>query len=44
MRIVVEVMINPQGEINHFLDLGNDLGLAAESSKKMSDIAVILLD
>jgi hypothetical protein len=44
MRIVVEVVINPQGEIDHFLDLGNDLGLAAESSEKMADIAVVLLD
>jgi hypothetical protein len=44
MRIVMEVVINPQGEIDHFFGLGNNLGLAAESSKKMADIAVILLD
>ena len=44
MQIVVEVVVDPQGEINHFLGLGNNLGLAAESSEKMTDIAVILLD
>jgi hypothetical protein len=44
MRIVVEVVINPQGEIDHFLGLGDHLGLAAEAREKMADIAVILLD
>src|ERR1700747_2639626 len=44
MRIVVEMVIKPQGEIDHFLDLGNHLGLAAESSEKMADIAVVLFD
>jgi hypothetical protein len=44
MRIVVEVVINSQGEIDHFLSLGNNLGLAAESSEKMADIAIVLLD
>ena len=44
MRIVMEVVINPQGEIDHFLGLGDHLGLAAEASEKMADIAVILLD
>jgi hypothetical protein len=44
MQIVVEVVINPQGEIDHFFGLGNNLGLAAEASEKMADIAVVLLD
>ena len=44
MRIVMEVVINPQGEIDHFLGLGDHLGLAAEASEKMTDIAVVLLD
>ena len=34
MRIVMEVMINPQGEIDHFLGLGDHLGLAAEAREK----------
>jgi hypothetical protein len=42
--IVVEVVINPQGEIDHFLNFGNDLGFAAKASEEMADIAVILLD
>ena len=37
-------MVNPQGEIDHFPNLGNDLGLAAEGRKKMANIAIILLD
>ena len=44
MRIVVEVVINSQGEIDHFLSLGNNLGLAAEASEKMADVAIVLLD
>jgi hypothetical protein len=44
MRIVVEVVINSQGEIDHFLGLGNNLGLAAESCEEMAGIAVVLLD
>ena len=44
MRIVVEVVINSQGEIDHFLGLGNNLGLAAEASEEMANIAVVLLD
>ena len=44
MRIVVEVVINSQGEIDHFLGLRNNLGLAAESSEEMANIAVVLLD
>jgi hypothetical protein len=44
MRIVMKVMINPQGQIDHFLGLGDHLGLAAEAREKMADIAVILLD
>jgi hypothetical protein len=46
MRIVAEVVINSQGEIDHFLGLGNNLGLAAESREEMAGagIAVVLLD
>ena len=44
MRIVMEVVINPQGEIDHFLGLGDHLGLAAEAREKMADVAVVLLD
>ena len=44
MRIVMEVVINPQGEIDHLHSFGNDFGTAAEASEKMADIAVVLLD
>jgi hypothetical protein len=44
MRIVMEVVINPPGEIDHFLGLGDHLGLAAEAREKMADVAVVLLD
>ena len=44
MRIVMEVVINPQGEIDHFLGFGDHLGLAAEAREKMADVAVVLLD
>jgi hypothetical protein len=40
----MEVVINPQGEIDHFLGLGDHLGLAAEAREKMADVAVVLLD
>ena len=44
MRIVMEVVINPQGEIDHLHSFGNNFGTAAEASEKMADIAVVLLD
>jgi hypothetical protein len=37
MWIVVAVVINSQGQIDHFLGLGNNLGLVAESSEEMAD-------
>ena len=44
MRVVVEVVINPQREIDHFLDFGDNLGLAAEAGDEVADVAVVLLD
>ena len=44
MWVVVEVVINPQGEIDHSLDFGNDFGFAAKTSEEMADVAVVLLD
>ena len=44
MRIVMKVVINPQGEIDHLHSFGNNFGTAAEASEKMADVAIVLLD
>ena len=43
MRVVMEVMIKPQGQIDHKGDFGDDLG-AAETGDEVTNIAVVLLD
>jgi len=40
----VEVVVNPQGQINHLHGFGNDFGSAAEPREKMADVAIVLLD
>ena len=42
--VVVEMMIEAQGEIDNLLGFGDDLGAASESREDVSDIAVVLLD
>ena len=44
MRIVVKVMIDAQGQIDHLHSFGNNFGTAAEASEKMADVAIVLLD
>ena len=44
VEIVVEMMINPQGQINHFDDLGDDLRAASEPCEEMTNVAVVLFD
>ncbi len=44
MWVVVEVVVKPQGKIDHFFCFGYDLGLAAEAGEKVTDVAVVLLD
>jgi hypothetical protein len=39
----VEEVIETEGQIDHLHGFGNDFGTAAESSKKVPDIAVVLL-
>jgi hypothetical protein len=40
----VEVVINPQGQIDHLDGFGDDLGAAAEARQKMANVAVVLRD
>jgi hypothetical protein len=40
----VEVVINAQREIDHFLDFRDNLGLAAETGNEVADVAVVLLN
>ena len=44
VKVVVEVMVNPQRQINHFDDLGDDLRAAAEPCEKVANVAVVLFD
>ncbi len=37
-------MINPQGQINHFDNLGDDLRAASEPCEEMTNVAVVLFD
>jgi hypothetical protein len=40
----VEEVIEAEGQIDHLLDLGNNLGTAAETGDEVTDVAVVLLD
>ena len=44
VEVVVEVMINPQGQINHFDDPGDDLRAASEPCEEVTNVAVVLFD
>jgi hypothetical protein len=44
VEVVVEMMVNPQGQINHFDDLGDDLRAASEPCEKVTNVAVVLFD
>ena len=44
MRVVMKVMIKPQGQIDHEGDFGDDLGAAAETDDEVTNVAVVLLD
>ena len=44
MRVVMKVMIKPQGQIDHNGDFGDDLGAAAETGDEVTNVAVVLLD
>ncbi|MBV8738232.1 MAG: hypothetical protein JO007_13445 [Alphaproteobacteria bacterium] len=40
----MKVMIKPQGQIDHKGNFGDDLGAAAETGDKMTNVAVVRLD
>ena len=40
----MEVVVNPQRQIDHFDDLGDDLRAAAKPCEKVADVAVVLFD
>ncbi len=40
----MEVVVDPQRQIDHFDDLGDDLRAAAEPCEKVADVAVVLFD
>ena len=40
----MEVVIKPQGQIDHLDGFGDDLGAAAEARQEMANVAVVLLD
>jgi hypothetical protein len=44
LRIVVKIVIKPQGQIDHEGDFGDDLGAAAKAGDEVADVAVVLLD
>jgi len=44
LRVVMKVMIKPQGQIDHEGDFGDDLGAAAETDDEVTNVAVVLLD
>jgi hypothetical protein len=44
VEIVVEVMVDPQRQIDHFLNLGYNFGATTEPREKMTNVAVVLLD
>ena len=44
MWVVMKVMIKPQRQIDHEGDFGDNLGAAAETGDKVTNVAVVLLD
>src|SRR5271168_4716314 len=44
VKVVVEVVVDPQRQIDHFDDLGDDFRAAAEPCEKVADVAVVLFD
>ena len=44
VEVVVEVVVDPQRQIDHFDDLGDNFCAAAEPREKMTDVAVVLFD
>src|ERR1700722_18027819 len=44
VKVVVEVVVDPQRQIDHFDDLGDDLRAAVEPCEKVADVAVVLFD
>ena len=44
VKVVVEVVVDPQRQIDHFDDLGDDLCATAEPCEKVADVAVVLFD
>ena len=44
VKVVVEVVVDPQRQIDHLEDPGNDFRSAAEPREKVADVAVVLFD
>jgi hypothetical protein len=44
VEIVVKVMVDPQRQIDHFLNLGYNFRATTEPGEKMTNVAVVLLD
>ena len=44
VNIIVEVVVDPQRQVDHFDNLGDDLCAAAEPREKVADVAVVLFD
>src|SRR5271168_4049985 len=44
VEVVVEVMVDPQGQIDHFRHLGDNFRAAAEPCEKVTNVAVVLFD
>ena len=44
MRVVVQVMIKPQGQVDHEGAFGDNLGTAAKAGDEVTNVAVVLLD
>src|SRR5271167_1054939 len=44
VEVVVEVMVDPQGQIDHFRHLGDNFRAAAEPREKVTNVAVVLFD
>jgi len=44
VEVVVEVMVDPQRQVDHFRDLGDNFRAAAEPREKVTNVAVVLLD
>ncbi len=44
IEVVVKVVVDPQRQIDHLDDLGDDFCAAAEPCEKMPNVAVVLFD